>query len=111
MLSGIGLMVARFYFAAGHLGYRKEYTVLGVQLGTVIPGWFASIGFVVWYVVIVTTSGSYSGVEQLHFTVPIVLYLILPVVAALINSANLIIAFSLFFPSPGKLSRYSSRAI
>lgn len=108
-LSGIGLMVARTYVATGQLGYRKEYTVLGVQLGTAIPGWLAAIGFVVWYVVTVTTSGNYSEVGQLHFTFPIVLYLALPVVAALINSANLIIAFSLFFPSSRRLSVYSSR--
>lgn len=108
MLSGIGLMVARCYFSAGQLAHSKEYTVLGVQLGTAIPGWLATIVFVFWYVITVTTSGSYSGMEQLHFTVPIVLYLITPVVAALINSVNLITAFSLFFPSPRRLSRYSS---
>ncbi|WP_406639894.1 hypothetical protein [Amycolatopsis sp. WGS_07] len=105
-LSGIGLMVSRTYLSAGHLQYRKEYTVLGVQLGTAIPAWLATMGFVLWYVISVTTSGSYSGVGQLHFTAPIVLYLIIPVVAALINSVNLILAYSLFFPSPRKLSRY-----
>ncbi|MFE3174502.1 hypothetical protein ACFXPA_38090 [Amycolatopsis sp. NPDC059090] len=106
MLSGVGLMVARSYVASGHLRHRKEYTVLGVQLGTAVPGWVTAIGFVLWYVVSVTTSGSYSGVEQVHFTVPVVLYLSIPVVAALINSVNLIIAFSLFFPSPRRLSGY-----
>ncbi|MFD2471519.1 hypothetical protein [Amycolatopsis silviterrae] len=53
-----------------------------------------------------TTSGGYSGVGQLHFTVPIGLYLSIPVVAAVLNSANLLIVFSLFFPSPRRLSRY-----
>lgn len=110
MLSGVGLMVSRTYFAAGQLRYRKEYTVLGVQLGTAIPGWLATIGFVFWYVIIVTTSGGYSGVGQLHFTAPIVLYLSIPVVAALLNSVNLIMVFSLFFPSPRRLSLYGSKA-
>ncbi|MGW7532611.1 hypothetical protein [Amycolatopsis sp. NPDC054798] len=105
LLSGVGLLVARSYVANGQLGYRKEYTVLGVQLGTAIPGWLAAIGFAFWYVVSVTTSGNYSGVGQLHFTAPVVLYLSLPVAAAIINSVNLIIAFSLFFPSSRRLSR------
>lgn len=110
LFSGVGLMVSRTYVASsGQLKFRKEYTVLGVQLGTALPGWLAAMGFVVWYAVIVVTSGNYSGVEQIHFTVPIVLYLVLPVLAALINSANLILAFSLFFPSSRKLSLYSSR--
>ncbi|MFB9929147.1 hypothetical protein ACFORO_00075 [Amycolatopsis halotolerans] len=106
MISGVGLVVARSYVTVGHLGHRKEYTVLGVQLGTAVPGWVAAIGFVLWYVISVTTSGSYSGVEQVHFTVPIVLYLSIPVIAVVINSVNLLIAFSLFFPSPRRLSGY-----
>ncbi len=93
LISGIGLMVARTYFVADQLRYRKEYTVLGVQLGTAIPGWLATFGFVLWYVISVTTSGGYSAVERLHFTVPIVLYLVLPGIASIINSANLIIVF------------------
>ncbi|WP_208720043.1 hypothetical protein [Amycolatopsis circi] len=110
LLSGIGMLIARSYVATGYLRYRKEYLAIGIQLGTVIPGWLVTIAFVLWYIVVVTTSGNYIGQEQLHFTVPIVLYLLLPVVAMLINSINLIIVFSLFFPSPRRLSRYSSRA-
>ncbi|MGV9297182.1 hypothetical protein [Amycolatopsis sp. NPDC003676] len=106
MLSGVGLMIARSYLTGGFLRHRKEYTVLGVQVGTAVTGWLVTIGFVLWYVISVTTSGGYSGVGQLHFTVPIVLYLCIPVIAALINSVNLIIAFSLFFPSPRRLSGY-----
>ena len=109
LLSGIGLLVARSYVATGYLRYRKEYLVLGIQLGTVIPGWLVTIVFVIWYSVVVATSGSYKGQEQLHFTVPIVLYMLLPVVAMLINSINLVIVFSLFFPSPRKLSKYAAR--
>ena len=105
-LSGVGLMVSRSYVVGGYLRYRKEYTVLGVQLGTVVPAWLATVGFVLWYVVSVTTSGDYSGVGQLRFTVPTVLYLSVPVVAAVINSVNLIVVFSLFFPSSRRLSRY-----
>lgn len=109
LLSGIGLLVARSQVATGYLRYRKEYLVLGIQLGTVIPGWLVTIVFLLWYSVVVSTSGSYKGQEQIHFTVPIVLYMSLPVVAMLINSINLIIVFSLFFPSPRTLNKYAAR--
>lgn len=108
LMSGIGLLIARSYVATGYLRYRKEYLALGVQLGTVIPGWLVTIVFILWYSAVVVTSGSYKGQEQLHFTASIVLYMLLPVVAMLVNSVNLIIVFSLFFPSPRKLNKYAT---
>ncbi|WIX78148.1 hypothetical protein QRX50_43345 [Amycolatopsis carbonis] len=99
VISGIGLIVARSYVSTGYLKQRKEYTAIGVQLGTLIPAWLATIVFVPWYALSVTTSGNYSDQEQLHFTATIVLYILLPVIAALGVTINLAIAYFLFFSS------------
>jgi hypothetical protein len=77
--------------------YRKEYSAIGAQLGALIPAWLAAIVFVPWHAISVTTSGNYSDQEQLHFTAPIVLYMLLPVIAALAVVANLAIVYFLFF--------------
>jgi hypothetical protein len=97
LISGIGLIAARSYVSTGYLKRRKEYTVIGVQLGAFMPGWLSTIVFVPWYALSVTTSGNYSGQEQLRFTATVVLYLLLPVIAAIVVTLNLVIAYLLFF--------------
>ncbi|WP_432852196.1 hypothetical protein ACQPXB_14505 [Amycolatopsis sp. CA-161197] len=99
LMSGIGLIVARSYVSTGYLEQRKEYTVIGVQLSAFIPAWLATIVFVPWYALSVITSGNYSNQEQLHFTATIALYILLPAIAALGVTANLAIAYFLFFSS------------
>ncbi|MFI5607690.1 hypothetical protein [Amycolatopsis sp. NPDC051903] len=109
LISGIGLLVARSFVALGYLAHRKEYSALAPQLGTCVPAWLATCGFVPWYLLTVTTSGDSSGHDQLPFTAPIVIYTVLPVAASLLITANLVTVFALFFPSQRRLAEYTAR--
>jgi hypothetical protein len=106
LIAGAALLLARSVPSAGLIKTSSARFLRALAAGALASALFSTSIFMIFFWIIVETSGNYTGRTAIDVNLPIVIYSLLPALATIVIIIDLILLQILLFPSPHRIRRY-----